>query len=406
MPPSPASPWIGAATGRGWADALPAEARALVLDAARWQDRQATDSPHAPVFEAIAEPASAEGQEALAQYFTPPDVALAAAAALPLPCDVLDPSAGKGSLLIAAGVLMAQVHGLRGADLLRRLHGVEICRETRDALVSNVARALAPWHGLAQADAEAILGPRMETADFLAWEGRMEGRAVLTNPPYKEVAGLNPWISFLEKILAARPAAVAAIVPVALSCSARTQGLRDAMATWPSVLALHHEIRPRPLFPGVEQRITLVALRSDLPTGYETTGFIVHRARARAGLWQAPTVRFPWFRPEAFDKVAPADLGFYAAQQDGPALDQIGLGEAPVEVWLRISGRYHLVAQREAPGEITSKWKRVRLPPAAADLLVAAFADGTALRWWRIFGDGRDFPVKRFLQTWRPGRAG
>jgi predicted RNA methylase len=401
----PSSPWIGTATGHGWADVLSADARALVLEAARWQDRQAADSPHAEVFEAIAEPASAEGQESLAQYFTPPDVALAAAAALPLPCDVLDPSAGKGSLLIAAGVLMAQVHGIRGPDLLRRLHGVEICPETRDALVANLARTLQPWHGLTTPQAEALLGPQMETADFLAWNGRMEGRAVLTNPPYKEAAGRNPWMEFLRKILAARPAAVAAIVPVALSCSARAQGLRDAMTAWPSVLALHHEIRPRPLFPGVEQRITLVALRGDRPAGYETTGFVVHRARQRETLWQAPTVRFPRFRPDAFDKVAPADLDFHAAQQAGPALQEIGAGETPVEVWLRISGRYHLVAQRQAPEEITSKWKRLLLPPAAADLLVAAFADGTALRWWRIFGDGRDFPVKRFLQTWRPHHA-
>lgn len=406
MPSSDLLPWTGAATGHGWADALPADARALVLEAARWQDRQAKDSPHADVFQEIAEQASAEGQASLAQYFTPPDVALAAAAALPLPCDVIDPSAGKGSLLIAAGVLMARVHGLRGPDLLRRLHGVEICRETRDMLVANVARALAPWHGMAPSNAEALLGPQMETADFLAWDGRMEGRAVLTNPPYKEVAGRNPWIDFLQKILAARPAAVAAIVPVALSCSARAQGLRATMAAWPSVRALHHEIRPRPLFPGVEQRITLAVLRQDLPRGYETTGFVVHRARQRDTLWQAPTVRFPWFRPEAFDKVAPGDLGFHAAQQAGPALQEFGVGEAPVEVWLRISGRYHLVAQRTAPDEITSKWKRLLLPPAAADLLVGAFADGTALRWWRIFGDGRDFPVKRFLRTWRPDRTG
>jgi len=403
--PSPRD-WTGAETGRGWADALAPDARALVLEAACWQDRQAPDSPHAAAFEAIAERASAEGQEALAQYFTPPDVALAAAAALPLPCDVLDPSAGKGSLLIAAGVLMGVVHGIRGPEILRRLHGVEICPETRDALVANLVRALAPWHGLPEAEARTIVEARMETADFLAWTGRMDDKAVLTNPPYKEVAGRNPWIDFLQKILAARPSAVAAIVPVALSCSARTQRLRDAMAAWPSVRALHHEIRPRPLFPGVEQRITLAVLRRDLAAGYETTGFVTHRARQREGLWQAPTVRFPAFRPEAFDKVAPADLAFHAAQQTGPALAAIGAAETPVEVWIRISGRYHLVAQREAPVEITSKWKRILLPPSAADLLIAAFADGTALRWWRIFGDGRDFPVRRFLQTWRPAQAG
>jgi len=68
---SPSAPWIGIATGRGWVDALSPEARALVLEAARWQDRQAADSPHAEVFQAIAARASAASQASLAQYFTP-----------------------------------------------------------------------------------------------------------------------------------------------------------------------------------------------------------------------------------------------------------------------------------------------------------------------------------------------
>ena len=53
---------------------------------------------------------------------------------------------------------------------------------------------------------------------------------------------------------------VSLIVPVAISSSKRTQFIRRKIFDkFEKISAFHHEIRPRPLFHGVEQRISIIS---------------------------------------------------------------------------------------------------------------------------------------------------
>lgn len=396
----------GRVTGLAWLDVLPVSDAQMVRDAAAWIDSKGrVQDPRASWWAAIASDSSEEGKALFAQYFTPPDVALSMALSLPLTGNVLDPSAGKGSLLIAAGIAMGE-RGVVGAALLDRLHGIEIDPETRLACIEAVATALAPWHNMEVEQAQERLSRTIALGDALVlpWP---KGTEILTNPPYKEVAGRNLWMAFLEKALDSDPMAVAAIVPVSLVSSKRAGSLRQALAAFPVKRLFHHEIRPRALFPGVEQRITLAVLRKDGAPVWETTGFLTHRAGERGQIWDAPMVSLDIPSSEVsgfWPKVSPETIGFFWRQQNGETFADIRAKDDgdPMDLWLRISGRYSLLAQREAPAEITSKWKRHRMGPHAARLCLDAFASNEALLWWKMYGDGRDFPIKAFFENWRP----
>ena len=67
--------------------------------------------------------------------------------------------------------------------------------------------------------------------------------------------------------------------------------------------------------------------------------------------------------------------------------------ESAKEVWVRTTGRYHLLAQYEKPIEITTKWKRLLIPTQIAPHFISAFQNGDLLKWWQIFGDGRDISI-------------
>ena len=47
----------------------------------------------------------------------------------------------------------------------------------------------------------------------------------------------------------------------------------------------------------------------------------------------------------------------------------------------------------EKPIEITTKWKRLLIPTQIAPHFISAFQNGDLLKWWQIFGDGRDISI-------------
>ncbi|MCP5362897.1 MAG: hypothetical protein H6911_02910 [Rickettsiaceae bacterium] len=71
------------------------------------------------------------------------------------------------------------------------------------------------------------------------------------------------------------------------------------------------------------------------------------------------------------------------------------------EVWIRTTGRYHLLAQYEKPAEITTKWKRLLIPDHIASNFMQAFKNGDLLKWWQIFGDGRDISITSLYNNYR-----
>ena len=362
-----------------------------------------------PVLEAIAQtPNSGRLQKEYAQYFTPPDVALYTAYQLlkswqpGLVC--YDPAMGKAGLLIACGVTLALTRGLRNGALLAALGGGELCPATYEAGVANLAAALAPWlPALSPDQATTTLRQQLRCGDFFE-QPLPAGALVITNPPYQESRTGNLWLQFAERLLGTPSlAGLALIVPVSLCCAKRTLPIRQSlMRRFNQLVALHHEIRPKPLFPKVEQRISILIAtpgRGQAPH-YSTTGFLTHRAGERASVWAQPFTSLPYAAVQtSFPKLTPADLPFFWAQQTAPqrlAAFKAERFEAPL--WVRSTGRYQLFAQRTSPTEPSTKWHSVQLSEAGQALVLAAFADGTALRWWRIFGDGRDLSIQQFVQ--------
>ena len=342
----------------------------------------------------------------LAQHFTPPDVALWLADNLLLsPDSVFDPSCGKGSLLIAAGLVMALKFGLRSDRLLSRIKGCEICPNTRNAAINNILTALAPWLNDSSNPRE-MLSRNIILGDFLKTPLPSEPLLFISNPPYREFGGGNIWLPFMEKTLNhPRAMGAALVLPVSAASAARAGKIRETLATnFKSIRALHHEIRPRPLFRGVEQRISLIcALKESDEEGYRTTGFLTHRAGERASVWAAPFREVPLSPGEyIFPKIGcEEDLSLFRKSIS----DSLKIGEAwsgaETEVWVRTSGRYSMAASFETPDNPdSSKWRKLRMPKKRAKALIRAFKNGGALRWWRIFGDGRDLSLKRFLKLY------
>jgi hypothetical protein len=359
-------------------------------------------------------PQSSATQAHYAQFFTPADVALYAAYTLLEGYEgepVFDPCMGHGGLLIAAAIVLFVRYKLRGVSLLDRLHGSEIDPATAKHGLHNLANALAllcpEW------SAPAILQrlrPHITITDFHAVPPTsFQGHRLIANPPYRESSQGNTWIPLVLHMLQASLTGLSMIVPVAVTSSRRAQAVRTQLwERFGRIQALHHEIRPRPLFPRVEQRISIITAHlSDVPL-YVTTGFLRHRTRERLAVWQASMTSLPQeLCLDQLPKVAPDDLGFYtscihrvhrvsvAEYRAAHPVNQTG-----VPLWIRSTGRYHLSAQLTPPAALTTKWHRIVVPSPLAAPLLTAFASGDVLRWWQIFGDGRDLSLQTLLQRY------
>jgi predicted RNA methylase len=342
----------------------------------------------------------------LAQFFTPSDVALYAAFNL---LDnyrqevIFDPCVGHGSLLIAAALVLSEKEQLSNWDLVTKLHGSEIDAGTRALAIKNIAKCLVKISPcLKSANIEAQLQKQIKLYDFNNYPNELlSGLRIIVNPPYKEGNKGNVWIPIIEKLINADITALSLIVPVSITSAKRTQSLRRAIFNkFPKISALHHEIRPRPLFRGIEQRISIIAATRDTTTSneYRTTGFLRHKAGERMLVWKAPMITLNKNEcNNMFPKVSPFDLAFFKEFEF--CRQRVRLSEIPVtaecleEVWVRTTGRYHLLAQYEKPIKINTKWKRLLVSKQIAPHLVSAFQNGDVLKWWQIFGDGRDISI-------------
>lgn len=389
-----------------WLKALPARCQELFLDAVLVSDRRPSSTGRWDgILAAIHTPPScATTQVALAQFFTPSDVALYSAFGLLSNYkgeQVFDPCAGHGSLLIAAALVLAEKEGLTGARLVSKIHGCEIDPATRAIAIDSLATVLAILApDIGATNIKSQLENQITLGDFNQYPiHELANCRVISNPPYKEGPTGNVWIPIAEKLVKADIAAISLIVPVAIATSKRTQPLRSMLfEKFSTIKAFHHEIRPRPLFRSVDQRISIVtATKTDsTQREYITTGFLRHKAGERLSVWQAPETRLVQSDCGCvFPKVAPTDMAFFREfSAGGPRVRIADLGRNPGEdVWVRTTGRYHLLAQHARPTEVTSKWKKLRVPTQIAAQFVNAFSNGDLLRWWQIFGDGRDISI-------------
>lgn len=229
----------------------------------------------------------------------------------------------------------------------------------------------------------------------------LENYRIIVNPPYKETKRNNLWIPIIEKLVDSKISAITLIVPVAIASSKRTQYLRTQIfKRFEKVSAFHHEIRPRSLFHGVDQRIGIITAisGSSLQNEYLTTGFLKHRSGERTLMWRAPmTILKKSECKNIFPKVSPEDYLFFKEFES--CKNRVTLASVAVtnkfakEVWVRTTGRYHLTAQYTKPTEISSKWKKIIVSEKVASQFLQAFQDGDLLKWWRIFGDGRDISI-------------
>ena len=69
-------------------------------------------------------------------------------------------------------------------------------------------------------------------------------------------------------------------------------------------------------------------------------------------------------------------------------------------VRLRASGRYSLSISKNKPEQVTSKWKKIVSPEQQFLFVKECFENGNALKWWKIFGDGRDFSINKFINSY------
>lgn len=354
------------------------------------------------------QPINQERQKELAQFFTPPDVAFYTSIQLlnNFQADhiIFDPAVGKGSLLITAASVLAVEYGLRGKTLLSKLKGSEICSETHRIAIENIYYSIQGWLGnIKKDDALQLLGKNIENVDFFNVD-IPEKSLIIANPPYKEIrAGGNMWIPFVEKIInSSNVVAFGLIVPVSISSATRTASLRESIKQkFGEITAFHHDTRPRPLFRNVEQRITILnATKTKKSNKYFTTGFLTHKAKERLSVWELEYEELSYNEcKDVFPKVSSENKHFFVENlsQKKTLIDLID-SEKENFVWVRTTGRYKLQAQLHEPEELTSKWKKVHLNQIGAKILIEIFENGKALEWWKIYGDGRDLSINRFLR--------
>lgn len=366
------------------------------------------------IFNAIMqEPASETDKKQFAQYFTPIDVALYTAYQLLKDFDykkdiIFDPCAGKGSLLIAAGTVLSIKNGLKDGNLLELLHGAEISYNIYNETIENIINGLSGFiGGIKKEMAKSILMKNIVCADFLDINIPANSY-VIANPPYKEDKTKNIkniWIDFAEKISSSKNVeALGLIVPVSICSADRTKNIRKNLKNnFRSITALHHEIRPRPLFDKVEQRISIFnATKKSKEFIYHTTGFIGHKAGERIKIWgnKFVSINYDDFS-DIFPKIDVSDFDFYIKQKNlDKKIRDVALGEKTF-LWVRTTGRYKLAAQYEEPPLITTKWKKLYIPKEAAITIIKVFNNGDALKWWKMFGDGRDISLRKFLNNYK-----
>lgn len=347
-----------------------------------------------------------------AQFYTPCDVALYSAYQLlnnnfNIKKDIVfDPCVGKGGLLISAGAVLALRFNLRGKELLSKLYGSEICSNTYIETIDNILNGLSDWISEIDRDvAKSILQKNIKNEDFHDID-LPQNCFVIANPPYKEVKGVgNLWLSFSDKIIKdVNVKSFAMIVPVSICSADRTLRLREIIKeNFNEVIALHHDIRPRPLFKKIEQRITImVAHKSNKGNVYRTTGFLTHKSGERIKVWESDftTLKYEYCE-KVFPKIEPDDLEFFKGHyySEKYLIDYIDTDKL-IDLWIRSTGRYKLLAQLKEPDEITTKWKKININEGVAMLIINDFSNGDALRWWKIFGDGRDISINKFLKNY------
>lgn len=266
-----------------WFDNLPKICQELFTDAVQISDKKKTifgKLDH--ILGAIhTVPNCTLAQKEFAQFFTPSDVALYSAFSLLDNYNmesIFDPCVGHGSLLIATALVLAEKEKLSGWDLVRKLHGSEIDRDTRMTAIKNIARCLVDISPSLEINrVEAQLQKQIGLCDFITYpNNKLFWFKIIVNPPYKEGNKGNAWIPIIAKLINCDIASISLIGPVSISSSKRTQFIRSKIFDkFKTILAFHHEIRPRPLFHGVEQRISIITATRDLamPYQYMTTGF-------------------------------------------------------------------------------------------------------------------------------------
>jgi hypothetical protein len=354
------------------------------------------------------QPINKEKQQEYAQFFTPPDVAIYTAIQLLNDYDndmvIYDPSVGKGSLLIATANVLAMEYGITGIDLLKKLKGCEICSETYEQALENIYIGIQSWiEDIDKKKALSILKKNIRNSDF--FDISIPKKSLLiANPPYKETKGIgNIWIKFVEKIISTSDVvAFGIIIPVSISSAVRTLELRkDIMAKYGEITAFHHDTRPRPLFRNVEQRITILhASKTKQSNKYYTTGFLTHKAKDRLSIWGNEYIELDYkLCDEVFPKLSKKEIDFFEnnARSNFKLIDLLDPKKENY-IWVRTTGRYKLQAQFDEPAELTSKWKKVYLNKSGARILKEIFENGKALKWWKIYGDGRDLSINRFLR--------
>lgn len=357
------------------------------------------------------QPSSKDSIEEFAQYYTPADVALYTAYQLLKDFDiknqvVFDPCAGKGSLLIAIGAVLAIKYNLRNEDLLYKLYGTEICHETYIETIDNIVDGLSSWIGeVSLEEAKKILLKNIKHNDFLN-EKIPDNCFLIVNPPYKEVKGVgNLWLNFGKKITEDKNVkSFAMIVPISVCSADRTLDIRkNILKNYNEIIALHHDTRPRPLFKNIEQRISIiVAHKNKNKNIYSTTGFIGHSAGNRISVWKNEYANLEYkYCENVFPKLKEEEVAFLKKHfEPCLTLSNFLVGEDLVSLWVRTTGRYNLQAQYEEPSEITSKWRNINISKKGAEIILSDFQNGAVLKWWKIFGDGRDLSMKKFLANY------
>ncbi len=353
-----------------------------------------------------------------AQFFTPADFALYSAIEFyrnqKFPRPVMDPCSGLGSPLIASGFILAEQFELRGKDLLNHIYGNEIDSETRLESIKNIINSLKDYllPEITLTEARTILNKNISLCDANSVSLRkLSNCAIIVNPPYKEESTSNVWIPIIQRILEFKPKAFTFILPVSISSSVRTERIREFLKSHYDIKAPHHEIRPRPLFKNVDQRISILTGFFNLNDDriYETTGFLTHKAGNRSSVWMEETISHPMtaISSNVFPKISSEDEKFYqecvhsATRKTLENYSSGVLADDLIEIYIRTTGRYRLLAQCSQPEEMTSKWKTLQIPKTLEDKFLQAFNGGDLLRWWKIFGDGRDISIRAIQSSYR-----
>lgn len=357
------------------------------------------------------QPANKEKIKEYSQFYTPSDVALYSAYQLLKNFDVhtdiiFDPCAGKGSLLIAIGVVLALKFNLRDEELLSKLYGSEICFETYNETIENIIYGLNRWiSGINKSNAKNILLCNIVNKDFHNVH-LPKNSLVIVNPPYKEIKGKgNAWLSFSNIISKSiNVKSFAMIVPVSICSADRTLEIRELILNnYNEIIALHHDTRPRPLFKNIEQRISIIVAHKNSSTpSYKTTGFLTHKSGERAKVWEQDFTSLEYkYCKKVFPKISNKELLFFYKHQNAKNTIADYVNEkSNTTLWIRTTGRYSLLAQLEKPEEITTKWKNINIEQKGAKLIIRDFQNGETLKWWKIFGDGRDISIPKFLNNY------